>query len=312
MIVPSTLFQLECPSWNIIALGIGVFVVLLPTLCGYNFDSLRASTVSESILSIEAQFSYCILLVSTIPFALDTLLDYKQMYDETKWRLYIFGRMPIVLCSMLIGLQYCVITTTPSIFGLTTNRAETFLLCNNCFRIVFCGSMMYTLKTVRSDIFSCKLTIMYTITPCIVSILRILAPGSSSLFYSCCMILLCLCLMVFTMILIWWGYKVYTMLNCYTVNDYTCILYIIISLMTFFVIYVPTFQSWLKTGRLSDFSTLTPEGVAITNYAYVFLLFMLTIAPGRIARFESVVHLVSKASFSCLTVMHYLPFTDIY
>ena len=306
MIVPRTFFQVDCPLWNMIALSLGVFVVILPTLCGYNFDSLRASPVSESLLSIEAQFSYCILLFSTIPFALDTLLDLKQLYDTSKWKLYIFGRVPMVLCSMLIGLQYSVIITTPSIFGLTTNRAETFLLCNNCFRIVFGGCIMYTLTTVRPDIFSCRLSIMYTLTPCIVSIVRILAPGSRTLFYSCCMILLCLCLLGFTMILIWWGYKIYTMLHCYTVNDYTCILYVIISFVTMFNAYIPTFQSWVKTGRVSDFSTLSPEGVAITNYAYVFLLFMLTIAPGRIARFESVVHLVSTSPALSRLVLLYM------
>ena len=295
MTVSSIFIPAESPIWNIIASCLGLFLVLLPTLFKYNFESLRSAPISKSILSIEAQFSYGILLVSTVPFVMDTLLDYKQLYAASKWRLYIFGRVPMVLCSMLIGIQYCMITTTPSIFGLTNNRAETFLLCNNCFRIVGAGSMMYTLTTVKPEIFTIKLTVLYTLTPCIVSLLRILAQGSSKQFYSCCMILLCSCLLGFVMTLIWWGYKIYSLLHCYTVNDYTCILYMIISLVTMFGAYAPTFQSWLKTGRFSEFSTLSPEGLAITNYAYVFLLFMLTIAPGRIARFESVVHLVSEA-----------------
>ena len=298
MAVSIFLIPVESPIWNIIASYLGIILVLLPTLLTYNFDSLQSAPISISIISIEAQFSYGIFLVSTVPFVMDTLLDYKQLYDASKWRLYIFGRVPMVLCSMLIGIQYCTLTTNPSIFGLTNNRAETFLLCNNCFRIVGAGSMMYTLTTVKPEIFTTRLTVLYTLTPCIVSLLRILAQGSSKHFYSCCMMLLCACLLGFVMTLIWWGYKIYSSLHCYTVNDYTCILYIIISLVTMFGAYAPTFQSWVKTGKMSEFSTLSPEGVAITNYAYVFLLFMLTIAPGRIARFESVVHLVSEA-YAC-------------
>ena len=286
---------------NVLLMGFGVFIVLLPYLCGYSLKALNSSPVSESILSIEAQFSYGILLVSTIPLALDTLLDYNEIHEKAKWTLYIFGRMPIVLTGLLMSIQFVMIESTPSIFFLTTSRAETYLLCINCFKIVFTGSMMYTLNSVKPTIFTGRLSFVFNLLVCIASVLRMLTPGSTTLLYTIKLLLANICLIVYAAILLWWGYKLIKMLRCYTVDDYACILYIFITFVAICGSYVGAFQSWAKTGRVSDFSTLTSEGLAITNYSFSFLFIMLAIAPGRIARFESVVRLVSTPV--CLPAM---------
>ena len=281
---------------NVILMSLGVLIILSPYLCGYSLKALNNSPVSESILSIEAQFSYGILVVSTVPLALDTLLDYNQLYDPAKVKLYIFGRVPIVVTGLLMSIQFALIESIPSIFFLTTSRADTYLLCINCFKIIFTGSMMYTLNTIKPEIFSGRLSFLFNLLVCIASILRMLTPGSSTLLYTLKVLLANICLIVYAAILLWWGYKLIKMLRCYTVNDYTCILYMFITFVAICGSYVGAFQSWVKTGRVSDFSTLTPEGLAITNYGYVFLFIMLTIAPGRIARFEFVLSLVSTHS----------------
>ena len=53
-----------------------------------------------------------------------------------------------------------------------------------------------------------------------------------------------------------------------------------------------TFRAWATGERIIDFSTIKTEELVIINYCFSFVFVLLSIAPGRIARFEAVTHLV--------------------
>ena len=292
---------MEIASWNIVVTSLTLLAIIVPFFCGYSLQSLSNEPVSESILTIEAKYSYGILMVSSIPFALDTALDYNDIYDKTKWKLYLFGRAPVAIGSILVGIQLTMISRTPSIFGLSMSRAESYLLIYSLFKVVFTGSMMYVLSTVKPSVFSGSLSLLFTILVGIVSIVRQFTPGSSPLFYQFSTTLVHICLIVFVIILLYWSSKIVKIIRCLTVEDYTCILYIFMYLFGMLSTYANIFYSWAENrasgkNRPSDFSSWTPECLAIVNYSFSFLFIMLAIAPGRIARFQAVVHLVSKAT----------------
>ena len=78
-----------------------------------------------------------------------------------------------------------------------------------------------------------------------------------------------------------------------TVEDYTCILYMGTFFITLSISYVILFQIRSENDTQDNFSSYGARGVAFVNYTYIAIFILLTIAPGRIARFEAVIHLVS-------------------
>ena len=279
-------------NYNLFSMCLALIALFLPISLSYRLESLQKSPVCTSILSSEAQFSYGVLMMSTIPLVLDTLLDYNQIFD-TQWKSYIFGRVPIVLTTFLIAVQYSVITTTPSIFGLTTNRAETYQLCVYSFKIVVTSALMYILSNVKPSVLTGWTTSLFSFTVCITSVVRVYTPGSTPTFHYMSDRMSDVCLIILLTLLGYWSSKLAKVAQCTSVEDYTCMLYIFIYFVVMIANYSHAFRSWHNGTKVSDFSQFTPDILTVLNYSYIPLNILFTIAPGRIARFESVVHLVS-------------------
>ena len=283
---------------NLIVIGISLLAILIPLLCGYDFNLLDESPVNNAIMSPQAQTSYGILLVSIIPSVIDTALDFANIFHPFKRQKYIFGRVPIALAGFLVSVQFFVISDSPSIFNLTSNRAASYLFCLSCLKIVFTGSMMTILTSIKPSVFSGRTTFLFTLCTCGVIVIRTSSPGTSASFHQFSNILSYLFLVLIVFAIFYWLSLLMKSLRNMTVPDYICILYLFIYLVIIFGSSLNVFRAWSTGQRVIDFSTMTGEDFAIENYCYTFMYIMLAIAPGRIARFEAVTHLVSSVSCS--------------
>ena len=276
----------------IIIVAISLLIILIPRLCGYNDSILNESPAHDAILSSECQLSYGILLVSTLPSVIDTTLDYANFFNERKWRKYIFGRVPLVLTGLLVSVQFFVIADTPSIFGLTSNRAASYLFSLSCLRLVFTGSMMLILTSIKPTVFTGRVTSLFTLFICFFIVIRTYLPGSGAAFHQFSADLNYVFVVVVVATLLYWLLKLAACTSAMTVSEYICLLYLLIYYVSLFGSYINIFYAWRRGEQEGDFTTNTPQGFVIMNYCFSFAFIMLSIAPGRIARFESVSHLV--------------------
>ena len=176
-------FLLEKGYLNLLVVVMALLTIFVPFLCGYDLDVLDSGPALEAILSSEAQTSYAFFLASTIPAVIDTTLDYSNYYNPIKWKKYIFGRMPIVITGFLVSLQFFVITNTTSIFNLTDCKAESYLLSFSSLKIVFTGSMMIILTSIKPTLFTGLRTTMISIFVCSFIVIRTFTPGSSTTYH---------------------------------------------------------------------------------------------------------------------------------
>ena len=288
-----TLF-LENGYFNLIIVFVALLTILIPFLCGYDSKVLDNGPVLETILSIQARASYSFLLASTISSVIDTLLDYKNFYNPLKWKKYIFGRVPIVINGFLVSIQFFVITDTPSIFGLTNFRAQSYLLSLSCFKIVFTGSMMIILTSIKPKLFTGKITTIVSIFVCSFIVIRTFTPGSSTTYHDFSTIINYIFLGSSVLTLLYFLHKLIITSHIMAVADYTCLLYMLIYFVGIFGSSANTFRAWSTGEHGKDFSTVEAEELCIINYCFSFVFVMLSIAPGRIARFEAVTHLVCR------------------
>ena len=289
----SSILSLEHGNWNIIIAIISLISITTPIFCGFSFNGYQNSPAIDAIISHEAQIGYGMLAVSTWPLFLDTLSDYGNFYNIAKWRQYLFGRVPIAIAGFLISLQFFLIIRIPSIFGLTNDIPTSYFYCVTCFRIVLTSCLMFMLTNVKPSIFGGRLTTFVTLTACFISSVRMYTPGSSPTYASFSITITYIGLAVLLVILLHWASKLIKTRHNMTVADYTCILYMGTFFLTLFISYVILFQIRSENDTQNNFSSYGARGVAFVNYTYIAIFILLTIAPGRIARFEAVIHLVS-------------------
>ena len=287
------IFSIKKGHMIIIIMALTLFIILLPVICGRSFQELDEALIAKAIISPQAQKSYGILMVSTVPLMIDTLLDYDLIYDKVKYKTYLFGRVPLALTGFLVGVQVFVLSDTPSIFNITKNMAGTYFLSFTCFKVVLLSSNMFILTSTKPTVFSGLLSTLLTLLVCSIVIIRFNTPNSTPSFQLLSSIAACVISIPIGCTLVYWGYKWIKMTKYITVEDYTCLLYIFIYLLCLFGSYANIMCTYFKNGKVADFSSYSGDGLALTNYMYVFVFTMLTIAPGRIARFEAVTHLVS-------------------
>ena len=293
MISLSNIFSVEQGHWNLVIMFITLLAIMEPIVLGRSVQTFEHAPVNDAIASSEAQMSYGILMASTIPLLIDTALDYNIIYDKLRWKQYLFGRVPIALTGFLVSVQFFVISRIPSLIGITNSRAESYLFNLHCFKVVLMGSNMFILTSVKPGVFTGSLSSLFTLIFCVHAMVRINMPGCSHGFHVFGIAFSMITFVLVTLVLVYWLYKWYKTTINFNVDDYTCLLYVFIYLICMLGAYVNVIRSLSKNGETSDFSTYTAEALAIVNYLYAFVFIMLTIAPGRIARFEAVIHLVS-------------------
>ena len=293
MISLASLFSVESGNMNLIVAMISLISIAIPLISGYSFVSLDDSIASDAVISDEAQISYGMLAVAIVPLLIDTLSDYNDIYSVAKWKRYIFGRVPIAFMGMLMSIQLCVNKDTPSIFGLTNDSTASYFYCLTCFRIVFTACLMFMLTTVKPTIFQGWLTTFITSVACVISSIRMYTPGSTPSFCTISLQLTYVCLAVLATIMLYFVYELIKTRKQISVEDYTCMIYLSIYLLALAVSYVSVFQTRSKDQTAVNFTDFTARDIAIINDSFVLLYILLTIAPGRIARFEAVIHLVS-------------------
>ena len=286
--------SLEHGGWNIIIAGLSIISITIALVyCKQNFISLNDTSASDSIISREAQLSYGILLVATGPLLVDTLLDYNDFYNITKWKQYIFGRVLIALTGFMISLQFFVLSDHPSIFNLTNIAAASYLYCLTCFRVVFTSCLMFMLTNVKPSIFQGWLTTFITLLISIICCTRMFTLGTGPEFAQATAITNNICAGILGIVLIYWVYKLIQTRKHMTVEDYTSILYLFTFFIGILISYITVFKTRPKNGASAAFSTFTAQDIAFINCSYALIFIILTIVPGRIARFEAVIHLVS-------------------
>ena len=291
---PSFVNLIDKGYFNIIFVAISIFVILVPRWCDYNDEILNKSPASETILSVEARISYAVLLVSTLPSLIDTILDYPNFFVEAKWRKYIFGRVPIVVTGFLVSTQYFVVIDTPSIFALTSSRTASYLFALSSFRLVFTGSAMFILTSMKPILFTGRMTSLFTLFICFFVVMRTYLPGSSASFQELGSVLNYAFVVIVVTVLIYWLIKLIVSIKVMTVSEYICLLYLLIYYISLFGSYMNVFLAWGSGVYAVDFTTITAKELAVMNYCFSFAFIMLSIAPGRIARFEAVTHLVCR------------------
>ena len=290
---------LEKGYFNIIIVAISLLIILVPCLSGYSDELLYESPANDAILSTEAQLSYGILLVSTFPSIIDTILDYPNLFNATKWKKYIFGRVPLVVTGFLVSIQFFVIADTPSIFNFTSSRAASYLFALSSFKLVFTGSMMIILTSIKPTVFTGRVTSAFTLFVCFFVVIRTYLPGSSDSFHEFSADLNYVFLVVVVTTLLYWLLKLAACTSAMTISEYICLLYLLIYYVSLFGSYINIFFAWKNGRHDGDFTTITSQDFVILNYCFSFAFIMLSIAPGRIARFESVTHLVCIRCIVC-------------
>ena len=293
----------------LIIVAVALLVILVPYACGYDFDHVEHHRVNDAILSAHAQTSYGILLVSVIPSVIDTALDYDNFFNPMKWKKYIFGRVPIALTGLLVSLQFFVIADTTSIFGVTDCIAASYLISLSSLQIVFTGSMLIILISVKPCGYCARVATIISLFICSFIVIRTFTPGSSQTFHEFSNILSYIFLAFAVIAFLFCLYKLALIVRHMTVSDYICALYLLIYFVGIFSTFA-TFNPWLSGEGISDhdFSSIKAQELGTMNYCFSFMYIMLAIAPGRIARFEAVTHLVSHRhplyvpSSSCLYV----------
>ena len=301
-------FLFEKGYSNLIVVAISLLATLVPYFCGYDLDLLEQSSVNDAILSPQAQTSYGILLVSTIPSVIDTALDYANLFHPLKWRKYIFGRVPIALAGFLVSIQFLLISDTPSIFALTDCRAASYLLSLSCLKLVFTGSIMTILTSIKPHVYSGKATTIVSLFISSVIVIRTFTPGASASFHQFSNILSYIFLVLILVAILYYLYKLIATARIMTVPDYICALYLFIYFVGIFGSSANTFQAWTAGEEINDFSTIKAYELATINYFFASMYVMLSIAPGRIARFEAVTHLVREIYMYNMSItLTYLP-----
>ena len=288
------ILSIEKGHWNLIIVGITVLAMIVYTLSGYNFKNLDDAPVGVAILSLQAQSSNGIFMVSTIPSVLSTALDYPDFFNPIKWKRYTFGRVPVAIVGFLVGIQFFVIADTPSIFALTSSRVESYLLSLSSLKVVLTGSLVYIPATIKPSIFSGKVTSLFTFIVCAFVSIGTYTPGSGDAFHQFSGILNYIFLILIICILIHWVIQLTKLARHMDVGDFICISCIFICLVGLFGSYINVFMAWSTGAHMIDFSTITSQELAIINYCYTFMYIMLAIAPGRIARFEATTYLVRR------------------
>ena len=305
-------FLFEKGYSNLIVVAVSLLAILIPYFCGYDLDLLEQSSVNDAILSSQAQTSYGILLVSVIPSVIDTALDYTNLFHPLKWKKYIFGRVPIALTGFLVSIQFLLISDVPSIFVLTDCRAASYIISLGCLKIVFTGSIMTILTSIKPSIFSGIITTIISLFACSIIVIRSFTPGSSASFHQFSNVLSYLFLVLILVVVFYYLYKLIATARIMTVPDYICALYLFIYFVGVFGSSANTFQAWSAGDEINDFSTMKAYELAIVNYFFASMYVMLSIAPGRIARFEAVTHLVSSHNYTSLPNTLKLPRTLTY
>ena len=278
----------------LVIVAVSILAILVPYACGYDFDHLDHGRVNDAILSDHAQNSYGILLVSVIPSLIDTALDYDNFFNPMKWKKYTFGRVPIAVAGLLVSLQFFVIADTPSIFGVTDCVVASYLISLSCLQIVFTGSMLIILISVKPCAYCAKIATVISLFICSFIVIRTFTPGSSQTFHEFSNILSYIFLAFAVFAFFYCLYRLSLIVRHMTVPDYICGLYLLIYFVGIFSTFA-TFNPWLSGEGISshDFSSIKDQELGTMNYCFSFMYIMLAIAPGRIARFEAVTHLVS-------------------
>ena len=304
---PSFLNLIDKGYFNIIFVALSMLIILIPRLCGYHDSLLNKSPANVAIASPEAQLSYGILLVSTLPSLIDTILDYQYYFNEAKWKKYIFGRVPIVVTGFLFSVQLFTINNTPSIFGVTSSTVGSYLFTLCSFRLIFTGSAMLILTSMKPTVFTGKLTSLFTLFICFYVVIRTFLSGSTTSFQQLAAILNYIFVVVVVTTLIYWLVKLARTTKIMTVSEYICLLYLLIYYISLFGSYMHVFLAWGCGIYMIDFTAVTSKELAVMNYCFSFAFIVLSIAPGRIARFEAVTNLVRRhILYNCHYIHVYL------
>ena len=275
---------------NLIIVGLSLLIITIPILSGYQFNFRDEAQLTKAIVSHQAETSNIFFLCSTIPFMLDTVLDYYKLFDQSRRKRYVFGKIPIAIVGLLVGVQFIVISDTSSIFGITNSVAVSYIYTISCFRIVFTGSMMFVLTCASPAIFSGRMTSLFTLIVSTFIAMKMYTPGSNAAFQQFSIIINIIFFILIIGILFNWIYQLAKVIRCLTASDYTSVLMLFTFLVGLLGSYISVFESW---GHHERGTAGIGQELAIINYCYTFMYVMLSIAPGRIARFEAVTHLVS-------------------
>ena len=274
--------------------GITIFCMAIPLFCGYDFSFLRTTPFTNAVISSQAQISYIAFLVSTIPLLIDTLLDFSLVFTNDKEReVYLFSRVPLALTSFLTSIQLVNVQLSPSI---PNSDAASMYLAIIYFRIMVTSSIMFKLCITKPSVFTVPMTSFMTFIVCFSTALRIYMFGYNTYFYNFSIYVDYISIILVFLILLYWSIRIFLIETTMNVKLYSCILYMLI----FLIALIGTISSFFPAiGNYSatTYLTFTSSQIMVMILMYSFVIIMLTITPGRIARYEAVTHLVRLVTY---------------
>ena len=221
------IFSVEKGHLNLVIMTVALCAILLPIVFGRSFAMFEGSPVNDAIISPDTHLSHGILMASTIPLLIDTALDYGIIYDKICWKQYLFGRVPIAITGFLVSVQFFVISSTPSIFGLTDSRAGSYLFNLDCFKIVLMSCNMFILTLTNPGVFAGWISTSFTSLVCTITVVRAYMPGSSPAYHQFSVIFSSIGFIPIILSLIYCCYKWISTTNRASIADYTCLLYVL-------------------------------------------------------------------------------------
>jgi hypothetical protein len=275
--------------------------MLLPILLGRDVSNLDNNIITASLKSLEFKVSAACLLTSTLPSFIDLVMD--LLFDSGKVLKCaspsIFAHLSVVLTSLLVGIQLCLLPNYTCIFGIFPNKNATYLFATWCLRTELSSKFLFSLTSAQPDIVPPIVSNLLTIFLLFVANVLFHTAGYVSYLAIFCRYSVPVigCILTFYLLYRCFGHQLWS------VNDYSAILYLV-----GFVIVTNSnvFVIMLLNRNTNNSSQATPSEISIRLYLFIFCITLLTVIPSRIARLNAdVLKVFSKTCvfFSLLLII---------
>ena len=286
-------FEFKSAYANLIIGAIGIFFFLLiPILSkceSCNLNAIDNSSLAKSLDSFEIRTSGVGLFVSACPMALDLIMDLFTglEYSSIKSRRCWIGRAAIAIITVMVGVQ---LALGYDYLHLPYEYVLSFRFAMGCLRITYISSFMFCLCIVNPAVFTAFQTLTFSIITVAFTVIKFFGPTSNDANVSLCNTVISYIWFVSVFVIICsWITKLWKLRKSWTVDDYTCIFYMFLLMITIASMYSNLIFIWMLGSGTLDIQDSKINNLVVPISLQTACAVFMSIIPGRIARIEAIV-----------------------
>ncbi len=282
---------------NLLVGGVGIiFSFLLPILtrCKLcNFSSLNHSAYAQSLLLIDIRISGVALFVAACPMALDLIMDVfsavngsNEFSNETHRKCWI-SRVIVTITTLLVGLQ---VALGYDYFNLPVEYVISFRFALWSLIITSATCFLFCLSTANPTIFTVFQTAAFSFITTLYAFLKFISgtAASDSVHMSTLIVSYVWFIFIFVMI-VYWVYQLWRLKKSWSIDDYTCIFYMFLLILTMSSMLSNLVYSWVLNTSYYVVHSTHPINLLVPIYLQTACAVLMSIVPGRIARIEAII-----------------------